>query len=278
MGDNIPYMGPTRQVKTLDFFGRHPIFSLDDAVHALLPPGGRAGTVERLKYHIATGRLKRVAREVYAVVPRGQSVDSFQPDVYLAALAVRPAAIFSCHSALELLGVAHSVWNRCTVFCAPRRSPLKVGRSQVLFLEHPEPLRKDGDVLFGTRQVERLGCLLRVTGPERTLVDSFRRLDLAGGVAELVESAGGFPALNLDLLESVLHRYGTSSLHAAAGWFLETHRNAFHVPDTLLGRLESHRPRAPQYLVRQQRGGTLAARWNLILPPGLEHFGEPDER
>ena len=271
-------MTTKQQVRTEDYFARHPVFSLEEAASALLPPGDRAGTVERLKYHLATGRLKRVAREVYAVVPRGQSVDLFQPDVYLAALAVRPEAVFAYHSALELLGVAHSSWNQCAVFCAPRRSPLAVNKDRVLFLEHPLPLRNSGDVLFGTRKVERLGQLLRVTGPERTLVECFRRLDLTGGVAEVVESAGGFPTLDLALLESVLKCYGMSSLWAATGWFLETHRRTFHVPDALLSRLESHRPRAPQYLVRQRRGGALAARWNLILPPEIERLGEPDER
>jgi predicted transcriptional regulator of viral defense system len=278
MGEYIPCMRTEQQVKTEDFFGRHPVFSLEEAARALQPPGGRAGTVERLKYHLETGRLKRVAREVYAVVPRGSSVDTLQPDVFLVALSVRPEAVFSCHSALELLGVAHSVWNRCTVFCTPRRSPLTVNRNRVLFLEHPTPLRKSGDVLFGTRKVERLGRLMRVTGPERTLVECFRRLDLAGGIAELAESAGGFPTLDLELVESTLKRYGMSSLWAATGWFLETYRRTFHVPDALLTRLESHRPLAPQYLVRQRRGGTLAARWNLILPPEMEHLRGPDER
>ncbi len=271
-------MAILQQVRTEDFFERHPVFSLDEAAGALLPPRGRAGTVERLKYHLAKGRLKRVSREIYAVVPRGMSADTFQPDVFLAAFTVRPEAVFSHHSALELLGVAHSVWNRCTVYCAPRRSSLAVGSNAVLFLDHPAPFRMSGDFLFGTRQVERLGRLLRVTGPERTLVECFRRLDLAGGVAELVESAGGFPTLDLALLESVLERHGLSSLWAATGWFLEAHQKTFHVPDALLHRLESHRPKAPQYLVRRLRGGTLAARWNLILPPGLEHLGEPDER
>jgi predicted transcriptional regulator of viral defense system len=271
-------MTTKRQVSTEDFFASNPVFSLDQAAKTLEPPSGRTGAVYRLKHHLETGRLKRLARELYAVVPSGKPADGFQPDAFLAAQAARPDGVFSYHSALELLGVAHSVWHQCTVFSDRRRQPLVLDRTKVMFFEHPMPIRRSGDVLFGTQKVERRGQLLRVTGPERTLVEGFHRLDLVGGLAELNESAAGFPALDLDLLESVLERYGTAKLWAATGWFLEQHRDIFHVSDVYLQRLEAHCPRAPLYLMRKRRGGTLVARWNIVLPPESKTQGELDER
>lgn len=50
-----------------------------------------------------------------------------------------------------------------------------------------------------------------------------------------------------------------------------------YVPESALERLECRRPAAPQYLVRSSPGGTLAGRWNLIVPPELSRMGEPDE-
>jgi len=82
-------------MKTTDFFNIYPVFSLDEASKILAPPGGRPGTVERLKYHLKAGRLKLVARGVYAVVPPGIPVERFQPNPFLAAAAVRPYG-FSC--------------------------------------------------------------------------------------------------------------------------------------------------------------------------------------
>jgi hypothetical protein len=38
-------------MKTLDFFARHPVFSLAEATDALAPDGGRTSTLNRLKYH-----------------------------------------------------------------------------------------------------------------------------------------------------------------------------------------------------------------------------------
>lgn len=271
-------MSTNRKVSTDEFFANNPVFSLDAAAEALKPRGGRSGAVNRLKHHLETGRLKRLARELYAVVPWGRPADRFQPDVFLAAQAARPDGVFSYHSALELLGVAHSVWHQCTLFTDRRRSPLTMNSAKVLFLDHPMPVKKSGDVEFGTQTTERRGHVLRVTGPERTLVEGFHRPDLAGGLTELDASAAGLPILDLDLLESILERYGTAKIWAATGWFLERYQSVFHVPETYLAKLEANRPRAPQYLVRSRRGGTQVTRWNLILPPEANIQGELDER
>ncbi len=265
-------------MKTADFFATRPVFSLDEATTALAPNGGRLGMVERFKYHLKAGTLKLAARGVYAVVPSGVQADRFQPDPVLVASAVRPDGVFSHHSALELLGAAHSVWHQCTLYVEQRRRPLRLNGTTIRFLEHPGPMRSAANEQLGTLRVERQGRLLRTTGPERTLVEGFRRPALAGGLEELVRSASGFSTLDLDLLEKVLHGYAIANLWAAVGWFLERFQQAFYVPEKFLERLAQHRPRSPHYLERDRRGGALAAHWNLILPEALARLGEPDER
>ena len=264
-------------MKTAEFFSLHPVFSLDEATKVLSPPGGRSGTLERLKYHLETGRLKPAARGVYAVVPPGMKEEDFRPDPFLVAAAIRPDGVFSHHSALELLGVAHSVWNQCTLYAAERRRPLRLDETTIRFLDHPGPLRKGSGIHLGTRKIERQGKLLLTTGPERTLIEGFRRPALAGGLEELVTSAGGFAVLDLDLIDEVLQRYGIANLWAATGWFLERFQQTFHVPEEILTRMERRRPKALQYLERDRRGGLIAGRWNLILPKELTGRGEPND-
>lgn len=265
-------------MKTADFFNTHPIFSLDEATEVLAPAGGRAGTLERLKYHLTTGRLKPVIRGVYAVVPSGSSPESFQPDPFWVAAVVRPDSVFAYHSALELLGAAHSTWNRCTVFTTQRRRPLQIHITEIYFLAHPSPMRTAPCRELGLRRIEYRGKLLIVTGPERTLVDGLRRPAEVGGLEELITSAGGFSVLDLDLLEKILRCYDIANLWAATGWFLESFRRAFHVSDSFLERLARHRPRSAQYLERNHRDGVLAPQWNLMLPKALVDMGEPNER
>src|SRR5687768_15467502 len=98
-----------RQVTTAEFLARHPVFSLSDAERELAPAGGRPATVQRLKHHLRTGRLRLLGREIYAVVPPGMAAADLRADPFLAARAARPDAVFAHHAALELLGAAHSV-------------------------------------------------------------------------------------------------------------------------------------------------------------------------
>ncbi|MCJ7484535.1 MAG: hypothetical protein MUQ25_00010 [Candidatus Aminicenantes bacterium] len=273
MGKEVPANRTESKATTSAFFAMHPVFSLGEATSALIPPGGRKAMVERLKHHLEKGRLMTVTRGIYAVVPPGTSLSEFRPDPFLVAVAVRADAVFSHHSALELLGAAHSVWNQVTLYTEKRRRPLHLAGQAIRYLEYPRAMTIPSKEAFGVRKIERLGKMLRATGPERTLIDGFRRPALAGGLDELVQSAAGYPVLDLELLEEVLRRYHIANLWAAAGWFLERFQKAFYVPDGALARMERRRPHSPQYLERNVRGGWLASRWNLILPNSLKTQG-----
>ncbi len=272
--------GPSSAAASEAFFARRPVFSLEQATAALGDggAGARATVANRLKHHLKSGRLLRVAREVYAVVPPGADFGSYRADVFLVAAAARPDAIFSHHSALELLGAAHSVWNVCTVLTAARRAPLRVTGATIRFLPHPPALVKQGLGELGLGEVMRHGIALRTTGAERTLVEGFRQPHLVGGAVELVESAGGIAVLDFALLLRLLEAYDLRRVWAAVGWFLERYRQQLFVADELLQRIARHRPRAAVYLEPGTRGGTLAPRWNLILPAALLQGQGPDER
>jgi hypothetical protein len=153
-------MSAKQQQKGTDFFADHPVFSLDEAVAALASEGGRRGVVDRLKYHLKKGRLKRVIREIYAVVPPSMSVKDFHPDPYLVAKAKQPAGTFSHHSALELLGAAYSSWHECTLYVTRRRRALLLEGLTMRFLDSPAPMQTASGKQLGTRRVERQGLLL----------------------------------------------------------------------------------------------------------------------
>jgi len=256
-----------RSLSTEDFLAGHPVFSLDELAAAT--GTGRPAALERVKHHVGRGRLKRAAKGIYAAVPRGMAPDSFLPDRYLVAAVARPGGILSHHAALELLGVAHSEWNECTVLCSTRRTTITLNGVLVRFLQYPAALRQNRAERLGIRQTQRLGRSIAHSGPERTLIDGFRQPRLVGGLEELVESAASFGVLDLDLLERILESYAQSGLWACVGWFLERHQQRFFVPESFLDRLEERRPRSAQYVPRSHRGGVFFRRWNLVLPDGL---------
>lgn len=220
--------------------------------------------MKRLKYLQATGRVVSLERGLYATLRPGDSPDAVAPDPYLVGTALRPDGVFAYHSDLTLLGAGHSDWNVVTLLSRRRRRPLVLRTARVEVLPHPAALVRKGTTDLGVRQVPYLDTTLGVTGPERTLVDGFRQLRLVGGLEELVTSAAGFASLDLDQLDAVLRAYDLRILYAAVGWFLETYRAHFFVPDDFLTRLEQRRPLAPHYLPRRGRamrdGGRLVPR------------------
>lgn len=266
----------TEPFDTDQFLATTPAFTLAGLRRAM---HGRSPSAVRtwVKYHASTGRLRVIERGLYAAVPPGVDANGFVADPFLLAAAARDAGVFGYHAALELLGAAHSVAHLLGVFTSRRRRPMTVGGVRVEFTPHPAPLARRGATLAGVREVRYRGATLHATGPERTLLDGFRSPRLAGGLEELVQSAAGFASLDLDLVRELLQAYDQRMLWAAAGWFLERYRQTFGVSDGDLAGLERHRPVSPHYLPRRTRGkgGTLVARWNLILPESLLSPGAP---
>jgi predicted transcriptional regulator of viral defense system len=263
---------------TLAFMQTRQVFSLEEARSALKPEGSAQAMKERLRYYVRTRRLSPVTRGVYAAVPLGLDADRFRPDPFLVAATVRADAVFAFYSALSLLGAARVDWNVVTVVTSRRRGPLEVAGVRLDFLSVPPTLARLHKQGVGLRSVDRLGRPLRVTGPERTLVEGFRELGRVGGVGEFVDGAASFPVLDLDLVERFLRAFDEKVLWAAVGWFLERHQESFSVPNTYLARLERRRPRARVYLARREGRGRLASRWNLLLPERVTRSEEPNER
>jgi hypothetical protein len=278
-------MNTQRQVTsaTTDvFLDRHPVFSRAMFAEAHGERPSAPVVAKRLKYLQSTGRVVSLERGLYAAVRPGEDPEAVVPDPYLVGAALRPEGVFAYHSALTLLGAGHSDWNVVTLMSSRRRRPLELRTARVEILPHPVALVREKATDLGVRSLGYLHTTVRATGPERALVDGFRRPRLVGGLEELVTSAAGFASLDFELLDAVLGAYDVRILFAGVGWFLETYQEHFFVPDAFLVRLEARRPASPQYLPRRGRTegeeGRLVPRWNLILPKGvLRGSEEPDE-
>ena len=229
----------------------------------------RAHAVDQAKYYAEVGRLRRLTRGLYAVTPIGADARTFLPDPYLVAAALRPDAILSHHTALDLLGHAHSVVRQFPYFTAHPRRTLRIDGLEWPAVPHPAQLVRRRRVEFGVAQLDRRGEVIRLTGPERTLVDGFAAPWWVGGLDELVESAAGFRDVDLDLLNAYLKLLDRRILDAATGWFLERHPEVSGDARKLLAQLEKRRPKNPVYLGGRRTGGRLQRRWNILVPPSL---------
>lgn len=252
-----------------ELFAEHPVLTLDTWVAAIGGPRGAARAKAAAKYYARTGRLRRLTRGLYAVVPPGQDPQRFAPDPYLVAAALRGDAVLSHHTALDLLGAAHSTFNRFPYTTESPRRTLRVDALEWPAVAPPVQLVRVGQVQFGVRTVDRRGVRLRLAGPERTLVDGFAAPRWVGGLEELIESAAGFRDLDPDVLHEYLRLLDRQILYAALGWFLTRHPEVADGSAQLCQRLLPLVPRQPLYLERQRPGGKVQRPWNVIVPAHL---------
>ena len=265
-----------RPVDLEAFLADHPVATLSQLAAARGDRRGLEAARNQLKRHLARGRVKAVAREIFAAVPPGLDAARFEPDPFLVATAARPDGVFAYHSALELLGAAHSVWHECTLHCDRRRLPIQVGRTRISFLATPVALSRRGLQMLATRTVLHHTRQLVLTGPERTLVEGLRQPHRVGGLDELIDSMSGFALLDFALLERVLEAYDEHTLWAATGWLTEANRLAWSPPESFLDTCRRRRPLQNQYLVRGLRNGRLLREWRLIVPDHLTRGFEGD--
>ena len=252
-----------------DFFAKHPVFILAEFAawygfrHAV---GAR--TVETiLFYHTRRGRLVRVRRGFYAVVPAGSRAASLPVDPFLLAAKMTDDAVLAYHTALEFHGKAHTVTQEFLYLTKRAARPFTFRGQRFQGLSIPPALRVKKAEHFGVVTADRMGLDVRVTSLERTMVDVLDRPQFGGGWEEIWRSLESVEFFDLDAVIEYTLLLGNATTVAKVGFFLEQHKGALMVEDKHLERLRAHRPREPHYLSRRDRkAGKLVSGWNLIVP------------
>ena len=259
-------------MKHADFFHRHPVFTGEELAAHLAVNGevGPRGQEALLAYHRRRGRIVRIRRGLYAVVPPGSEPESYPVDPYLVAAKLTTDAVLSHHTALEFYGRAHSIWGHRIYSAARPLGPLTF-RSQVYRgARFPAALRRAGVEHAGVQQAERAGMPVRVTSLERTLVDVLDRPHLAGGWEEVWRSLAAIEFVDVDRVVAYALQLDNATTVAKVGFVVSQHRDNWMITHRQLQPLRAGRPRRPHYLDRSHReSGRLVRDWNLVVPPDV---------
>lgn len=256
-------------MKPEQFLTTHPVFTRTE-LEAVLRSRGRApATVDsHLARWTSQGRIARAKRGVFVRVDDQEQGAS--PLVDLVALASRmaPDAAVAYHTALEAHGLAQSLFERLFFVTWTKAKPSDFAGRRFVPVRPRAPLLAAGQGEPWVERMDRSGLEIRVTSLERTLADVLDRPELSGGLEEAWRSLSSLPAVDPAALEDYVRLLGNRTLAAKVGLFLETHQEQLAVPAALFERLRSMAPRTPVAMDRR-RGGTLVARWRLIVPTGI---------
>lgn len=248
------------------FFARHPVFTTDEFAE-VNPETKRESKHSLLAYNRASGRLINVRRGLYAVVPEGITAQAFRVNPYLIAAKATADAIIAYHSALSFHGYAYSQFNTFTYLTAQKETKrFDFQDSEYVGVTQPRSLLRKRKTDFSVVEADQMGMNVRVTSVERTLVDCFDRLDLAGGIEEVWRSLQLIPQLRVREIFEYARLLGNSITTAKVGLFLEMNKEHFRVKEEDLSLLRKRRPRNKCYMMPGERGGKLVSEWNLVVP------------
>lgn len=250
-----------------DFFATHTVFTTGELV-AYQGDRSRWTRKSLLAHHRKRGHILLVRRGLYAVVPPGNDPEKFPVDPYLVAGKFTDDAVLAYHTALEVHGKAHSVFERYFFLSSRPLRPATFRTYRFECTVFPKALREKHQEHFATKTAERSGVEVKVTSLERTLVDLHDRPDLGGGWEEIWRSLESVEYFDLDLVIKYVELLGKKTTAAKVGYYLQQHAKALMVEDRHLESLRRLRPKQPHYLQRG-RSGRLVSDWNLIVPESL---------
>jgi predicted transcriptional regulator of viral defense system len=271
-GISLTIIKPQVAMGVQAFFEKHPVFRHGEFVAFYEAKRSRSRKTREslLAHHVRRGRLLRVRRGLYAVLPRGADPKRYRPDPYLLAARMTDDAVLAYHTALEFRGRAYSVFEQFQYLTARATRPATFRGYRFRPVRFPKALRDESREDFGVERAERAGLDIRVTSLERALVDVLDRPDLGGGWEEIWRSLESVEFFYVDQVVEYALLLDNATTVAKVGFFLEHHRDALMVREEHLAALERHRPKKPHYVHGGRTdGGRFVAKWNLVVPVAL---------
>jgi predicted transcriptional regulator of viral defense system len=251
------------------FFFTHPIFRQEEfaALKAQRGTINPATLRQALHYYLQTKRIVIIRRGLYAVVPPNGTIEDLSVDPYLLAGKTTTDSVLAYHSALELHGVAYSLFQQFTFFSGQKVKPFSYHDHWFQPVAVQKVLAKKKMENFGVETIDRAGLEIKTTTLDRTFVDVLMRVDLSGGWEEICRSLSNISVLDVEKVVAYCLKLDSSFIAAKVGFFLEQRQGAFAVNDKILRRLLIKKPKSPQYLIKPQREPSeFIKKWNLLVP------------
>lgn len=246
-----------------DFY-EQKVFTFED-IRRRYRKDNTLGSLRILLHNAKVNRyIGSIKRGLYYIIPQEFSKEDYKVDKYLVASKLSPTAVLAYHSALELLGVAQSVFNRVFILSRQKIPTFNFQGTTVIGVR--------GNLSFGQITIVRGGVSIPVTDREKTLIDGVDRLKYVGGLEEYLKSIEAFPSVNFQRIEEYLKRYKKVSLYSKVGFLLSFFEKRWSFPEDVSRRLRIKVKKKVYYLTQTKGKGRFNKEWNLIVPNNLQEL------
>jgi len=209
------------------------------------------------------GFLQKIRQGVYAIVPPDMIGKKYFPDKFLIAGNIKRDYCISYHSALELHGLAESIFN--TVYIT-LRDYLQTLEYQGITYDFVST-----KYFFGINEIYYKSTKLKVSNIEKTVLDCIRRIEYAGGLEELSKSLSSVPSFNYSKLWDYLKKFDEGILYHKTGFIFESLTEDISPPKDFLNKNNKKIGKKVYYLDKNKTC-MLNKRWNLMIPKNFEEM------
>lgn len=208
------------------------------------------------------GFLQKIKRGVYAVVPPDALGKEYSPDKFLVGGKLKKNYYISHHSALELHGLAESIFNIVYITSNTYSQPLNHRNITYKFVTTK--------YFFGIEETQYKGETLEISDIEKTFLDCIRRIKYTGGLEELIKSLQGIPDMDYKKIWNYLKKFDETFLYHKAGFFLEFLDN-LSPPSSVLRKIQQNKGKRVYYLYGKENC-VYKKKWNLMMPKNFKEL------
>ena len=210
------------------------------------------------KSYLKKGYIERVKRDLYVAISleTGQTV----ANRFVIASHISDNAVVSHHSAFEYYGYANQVFYEIQVTSESRFQDFSFDGLQYRRIM---PQIKGGIANEGG---------VRVTTPERTVIDCIHLFEKVGGLEELLRCIALIPALKEDTLLACLAEYDNGFLYQKTGCILSHFASALGLTDAFFVDCKKYLPKGKSYLYERTSDFVFYEDWKLYAPADFSRF------
>jgi predicted transcriptional regulator of viral defense system len=245
----------------IDFISQNHVFTTTSMLETL---GNTPSARVALSRAVNSGRVLKIRSGLYA--SQSGRFQGTNPDPHLVATTLRKDAVFVYHSALQLHGLAHSVFSHMHYMCA----------------DPPAEFCFQGTHFKGLTAIQNIATetlssrtyqTVRVTTREQTFVDCLTRIGMSGGIEEVMRSFAGLPYADINAILLCL-KYRPPSVAARCGWYLDANKERWAVSDDKLEAIERMLSQKASYKLDPvcRKSASYANKWHLNLPVSYDEM------
>ena len=207
--------------------------------------------------------ISQVRRDLYVVTDLASKLSLVSK--FEIAGHITPSSYLSHHAALEYHGLAHQVFYELYV---SSKESFKNFDYEGINYSFCQSKSNTGVVNPFT------DSLVRVTDLERTILDCIDRIDLCGGLEELVQCFAIITYIDENKLLEYLHHFDKQFLYQKTGFILSYFQKEMKLSATFLELCKSKTGKSARYLTGKQESTTYFKEWKICAPQNILSFLE----